>query len=95
MKKISKIFLLIGALSFSALFISSPLLHNHPIDFENHSNCPVFILNITFASFTFIFLSKFKVSLPISKYQLEPGFVIYFPQEKLGPHSNRAPPFYY
>ncbi len=93
MKKLAKIFLFVGTLSFAALFISSPLLHNHEIDFNNHNNCPAFILNITFASLAFVFFAKVFINFPKPEYKTFSGKVTYISCKLIQTQSNRAPPF--
>jgi len=92
MKRTAKIFLLIGTLSFAALYVSSPLLHNHEIDFNNHTNCPAFILNITFATFVFTFLTKIILSFPLNGI----NFLTEIKKNPCGTSfqtfNNRAPP---
>ncbi len=93
MKRIAKIFLLIGILSFAILFISLPLLHNHQIDYKDHPNCPAFILSITFATFAFVFLIKILIDTPRPKYKIYLGNIIYVSRLVIRFQSNRAPPF--
>lgn len=93
MKRAAKIFLLVGTLSFAALFISSPLLHNHKIDFHTHTNCPAFILNIVFASFAFTFLVNLVISFPQSIDQIILKKYIYVTNHITQFQSDRAPPF--
>lgn len=93
MKRLAKIFLLVGTLGFSALFISSPLLHNHQIDFNTHTNCPVFILNITFIAIAFTFLNKIIINFPQPDRQFTPETFVFIPYQTSLSQSNRAPPF--
>ena len=93
MKKLAKIFLLIGTLTFASLSISTPLLHNHKIDFNNHYNCPAFVLNATFISFVFVFilstlpkLEKTSQNIVCANLKLTLPQLIKF-------INNRAPPF--
>ena len=93
MKRIAKIFLLIGILSFATLFISLPLLHNHQFDFKSHTNCPAFVLSITFATFAFVFLVNTVIDSPRTKYKIYLENVVYAPGPSIRLQSNRAPPF--
>jgi hypothetical protein len=93
MKKIAKILLLIGTLSFATLSISTPLLHNHQIDFNDHYNCPAFILNATFVSMVFVFIAKTFIEFPKLKFKILPEKVVFISTRKEQSISNRAPPF--
>lgn len=93
MKKIAKIFLLIGTLSFATLSISTPLLHNHQIDFSDHYNCPAFILSATFVSMVFIFIAKTLIEFPKQNFKVIPEKVAFISTRKEQSISNRAPPF--
>ncbi len=93
MKKLAKIFLLIGTLTFATLSISTPLLHNHKIDFNDHYNCPAFILNVTLISFVFVFIAKTLIDFPRPIYKIATENTVVTLKRRNNKHSNRAPPF--
>jgi len=93
MKKTIKIFLSIGVLVFTFQFITKPIIHNHKPDLEDHYNCPAYLLNITLASFTFVFFFNFIVKFSKPKYILIQQKISY---DSYGSNlllNNRAPPF--
>ncbi len=93
MKKLAKIFLLIGTLTFASLSISTPLLHNHKIDFNDHYNCPAFILNVTLVSFVFVFVIKTLMDFPRPIYKIATENIVVTLKRRSNTLSNRAPPF--
>jgi len=93
MKRAAKILLLFGTISFAALFIISPLLHNHRPDINDHYNCPAYILNITLISFTFAFFVVFQAKFPKPRIKPVLNRVSDLPHfEKLN-LTNKSPPY--
>lgn len=93
MKKLAKIFLLFGTLTFATLSISTPLLHNHQIDFNDHNNCPAFILSATFVTMVFTFIVTTLIKFPKPKYSIVHQKVTLPSKIQNRYFSNRAPPF--
>ncbi len=93
MKKLAKIFLLIGTFTFATLSISSPLLHNHKIDYRDHNNCPAFILNATFVTMVFTFIVTTLIKFPKPKHTIVFEKIVLPSQYKNQSLKNRAPPF--
>ncbi len=93
MKKLAKIFLLIGTLTFATLSISSPLLHNHKIDFNDHTNCPAFILNATLVAMVFSFIITTLIKFSQPEYTIVLKKIVLPSQYKNHSIKNRAPPF--
>jgi hypothetical protein len=85
--------LLIYALVFINVFLAGgkDLFHNHEFDFNEHDDCPVYVLNINtqtdaivYYEFNSIITSQ-KISDSLSAELIESEFVYYF--------FLRAPPF--
>ncbi|GBD90241.1 hypothetical protein BMS3Abin04_00958 [bacterium BMS3Abin04] len=92
MKRAAKILLLFGTISFAALFIASPLLHNHRPDLKDHYNCPAYILNITLVSFTFAFFIVFQAKFPKPRIKPIPNRITNLPHYIKLNLTNKSPP---
>jgi len=72
MKRYFHITLLAASLILATQLTVSPLIHNHPLDFKDHFDCPAYVISTTLLSF-FVFLF---VSLHFKSPLLQTAIVI-------------------
>ncbi len=84
--------MLTGALVFMMQLFTIPHIHNHPMNFQTHYDCPAYILNTTLVSFlVFIFIFiNFKTPY-FSDIQSEKNFDNFIKLDLLISH-NKSPP---
>ncbi|NOX16739.1 MAG: hypothetical protein GXO87_00440 [Chlorobi bacterium] len=65
MKKFFHIALLAASITLAAQLTVSPLVHNHPLDFKDHFDCPAYVISTTLLSFFIFFFVSLSFKSPL------------------------------
>ena len=84
--------MLTGALVFMMQLFTIPHIHNHPMNFQTHYDCPAYILSVTLISFLVLIIISINFKTPyFSDIQLNKNWQNIVKYDLLSSH-NKSPP---